>query len=213
MFTTRFTSAFLAALLAAAASLSAQDAPSSPPKEIDKAVHVFNEKKYDEALKILLEADKANPNDPFVLNFIGAVYSKKKDYPAALSWFQKALDTNPDFFPARFNVGEISFLEKKYAEAYDYFSKMLERDPKNELLLFKCFLCQLLLDQMEDAGKTLKRIKYPGDTPAWYYAQAAWEIKNGRRSKADDLLEAAKYVFNKQTELYTETLQDCGMIR
>lgn len=210
MSTIRLSGAFLAALLAVAP-LSAQDVP-SPPKIVDKAVRAFNDKKYDEALQILQEADKATPNDPFVLNFLGAVYSKKKDYPAALSWFQKSLAANPGFFPAQFNVGEISFLEKKYQEACDHFSRMLERDPKNELLLFKCFLCKLLLDQTDDAGKIMKRLKYPGDSPAWYYAQAAWEIKHGRRDKANDLLEAAKYVFDKHTELYTETLQDCGMI-
>lgn len=209
----RFAGALLAVLSAVSLPLKAQVPPPQSAGVVGKASRAFEEKKYDETLQLLQEADKITPNDPFVLNFMGAVYCKKKDYATALPWFEKSLAANPDYFPARFNIGEVSFLEKKYAEALGYFSQMLEKDPKNSLLLFKCFLCQILLDQTDDAAKTLKRIKYPGDSPAWYYAQAAWEIKHGRRNKADDLIAAAKYVYNKQGDLYNETLQDCELIR
>lgn len=178
-----------------------------------QAMTVFEEDKYDEALKLLIEADEKAPNEPFVLNFIGAVYSKKKDYAKADEYFKKALELQPDNFPARFNVGEIMFLQKKFTEAADYFEVMGTDYPKNELVRFKIFLCQLMLDKTDEAKRMLDKMKFPGETPAWYYSQAAWELKKKNGWKANDHRKAAELMFGKQTELYEESLKDSGLLK
>ncbi|MFA7344422.1 MAG: tetratricopeptide repeat protein [Terrimicrobiaceae bacterium] len=175
---------------------------------IQAALMDFDAKNYDAALEKLQAAEAKVPDDAFVQNLLGAAYTKKKDYATARKYFDKALEKQPDFFPAKFNLGEIFFLQRQYAEALDYFQKMQGRDRQNELLQFKIFLCQLQLGNKEDAANALKAIKYPGDTPAWYYGQAAWESKNGNKKKALEYVTGARYIFGPKTALFDETFED-----
>lgn len=178
---------------------------------IQGALEDFDSKSYDAALEKLQKLEKDLPGDAFVMNLLGAAYTKKKDYATARTYFDKVLVGQPDFFPARFNVGELLFLQRDYAGALEYFEKMRQTDARNELLMFKVFLCQLQLGDKDAAEKTMKAIKCPGDTPAWYYAQAAWESKNGDNKKAREYLTGAKYIFGKKTALFDETFDDLGI--
>ena len=85
---------------------------------------------------------------------------------------------------------------------------MQEKDSQNELLQFKVFLCHLQLGDKDQAAKALKAIKYPGDTPAWYYGRAAWSINNGDTKKAVEYVTGAQYIFGPKTALFDETFAD-----
>lgn len=203
------------ALLSGAVLIQAQNAKPDISREakekIQSALMDFDAKNYDAALKKLQELEVKLPDDAFVLNLLGAAYTKKKDYAEAAKYFEKALVQQPDFFPAKFNVGELLFLQRKYPEALDFFQKMQQKDSRNELLQFKVFLCQLQLGNKEAAAKALKGINYPGDTPAWYYAQAALESKNGNNKKALEYVTGAQYIFGPKTALFDETFEDLGI--
>jgi tetratricopeptide (TPR) repeat protein len=189
-----------------------QLSPPNNPREskdlIKAALADFDAKNYDAALSKLRAVNATMPEDAFVLNLLGAGYTKMKDYTEAQKYFGKALRNQPDFFPAKFNVGELLFLQRRYAEALKHFQQMLQRNSGNELLQFKVFLCQLLIGDDGRATETLKTIKYPGDTPAWYYAQAAWASKHGDNKKAIGYVAGAKYLFGSKTALFDETFED-----
>lgn len=204
----------LLAMSLACGSASAQISPADARRNgelLQSSLADFDSKKYDDALKKLTELNDRNPGDPFVLNLFGAAYTRKKDYAKAKKYFDQSLEKVPDFFPAKFNLGELMFLQRQYAEALEFFSKMLEKDPRNELLQFKVFLCLLQLGKKDEAQKALGRVKYPGDTPAWYYSQAAWESKQGNNKKAIEYLTGAKYIFGPKTALFDETFEDLGI--
>jgi len=171
----------------------------------------FDARRYDAALEKLLEVEKKFPGNPANLNLLGAAYTKKKDYAKAQTYFEETLAKEPKFFPALFNIGELLFLQRRYAESAAYFENMLNADPRNELLQFKVFLSQLQVGETEKAKKSLDRIKYPSDTPAWYYAQAAWESKRGDNKKAREYLTGARYIFGPKTALFDETFEDLGI--
>jgi len=177
---------------------------------VERALADFEKKKYAEALAKLQEAEKATPDDPFILNLIGAAYTKQKDYANAKTYFDKSLALNPDFFPARFNVGEILFLQKQYPQALGFFTDMLRQAPGNELLQFKVVLSLIMTDQVDDARKLANRMKFPGDGPAWYYAHAAVARKENQKSKASEYLAGARNFFPNQISLYNETFEDLG---
>ena len=199
----------LLAVLCTAWSARAQ-ADSPAQKLVNEALVDFEAKKFDDALKKLQEAETLDPKSAFVLNLIGAAYTKKQDYPAAKTYFEKSLDLSPGFFPSVFNLGELFFLQKQYAQALEYFANMLNRDPGNELLQFKVILCLLLTDQMEDAEKLLNRMRFPGDGPAWYYAQAAVAFKKGQKGKSREIQSTAQTLFPGKISLYDETFVDLG---
>jgi len=208
-------SLILGLLVASAAFIQAQTAPPNVSREakalIQSSLADFDAKNYDQALKKLQSVDKSMPGDPFVLNLLGAAYTKKKEYTTAQGYFEKALALQANFFPAKFNIGELFFLQRRYAEAKQYFEAMQQMDSRNELLQFKIFLCNLQLGDKDAAAAVLKTIKYPGDTPAWYYAQAAWESKGGNNKKALEYLTGAKYIFGPKTALFDETFEDLGI--
>lgn len=171
----------------------------------------FDAKKYDDAQSKLLDLEKKVPDDPFILNLLGAVDTKRKNFTAARGYFDRALEKQPDFFPAKFNLGELLFLERKYPEAADFFRQMLQNDPANELLQFKNFLCAYQVGDSDAAAKALKKIRFPGDTPAWYYAQAAWELKKGDKKKAREYVKTGQTIFGSKTALFDETFHDIGL--
>jgi tetratricopeptide (TPR) repeat protein len=196
------------AVLALAACQKAEEAQGDSLEA--RATAAFEKKNYDKALELLREAEKEKPGDPLILNMIGATYTKKQEFATAKEYFEKSLAANPSFFPAFFNVGELMFLQKQYPQALGHFTNMLGRAPGNELLQFKVVLCLLETDQQEDAAKLAKRIRVPGESPAWYYAQAAVLYKAGDRREAAKSIESARTLFGKGTALYDETFTDLG---
>lgn len=177
---------------------------------VDEAVADLQEKDFDAALRKLLEAEKSDPGSAVVLNLLGAAYTKKKDYATARSYFEKSLAHQPSFFPPAFNLGELLFLEGRYPQALDAFSRLLAADPDNELLQFKVVLCLMLADRDDEAEKLLRRMRFPGQGPAWYYAQAAFQMNEGHRRQARELLTCAQVIFPKETSLYDETFDNLG---
>lgn len=176
--------------------------------EISSAMEDFEAKKFDDALVKLNEVDKLKPNDPFTLNLLGAAYTKKKEYMTARSFFERSLDQDPGFFPARFNLGEVMFLQKQYPQALEYFRRMYGDNPGNELLQFKVILSLLMTEQIEDAQRMAERMRIPGDSPASYYAQAAVAYKKGDKAKSLEFIRNAHELFRDKTALYDETFGD-----
>lgn len=175
---------------------------------VEKALVDFNANKYDAALPLLQQADTLRPNTPFILNLLGAAYTKKKDFPRAKEQFDKALAADYSFFPAQFNLGEIFFLQKQYPSALDHFSRMLKNYPDNELLQFKVALTLLLTNHQADAEKLAAKMKFPGQEPAWYYTQAALAMIAKDKGLARKNIAAAEVMYAGKTSLYNETFQD-----
>jgi len=180
---------------------------------VDLAIAEIENKRYDRALDALADAQRLAPQDPFVINLAGAALTKKGQFAEARKQFDKALDLTPGYFPAKFNLGELLFLEKKYPEALAYFRAMLQADPTNELLQFKVFLCYLEMGSKDEAQNVLKSMRYPADSPAWHYAQAAWEIEAGNPGKAGDYIEGATFIYGKKTLMFQETFDDLGLTK
>jgi tetratricopeptide (TPR) repeat protein len=202
----------IAFLLAAGSSLLFAQTPDDVLREnIEGIIKEFNRKNYDEVIVRVDALDLDGDSAAFALNLKGAAYTRLKDFPKAREAFQAALDRSPGMFAATFNLGETLFLQKQYEEARDWFRGMLINDPRNELLQFKVFLSHLQLGDTEAAQKALNAMKFPGDSPAWYYANAAWEFSRGNKRRASDYLAGARFIFPEKTEIFDETFADLGL--
>lgn len=201
----------LAAATWAHAQISQPDEEMRAENALESILKDFDNEDYTSALAKLDDINSKRPNDPVVLNLIGSVYMRKKDYITAQSVFEKSLEIDPGFFPSQYNIGELLFLQKNYAAARDHFQAMRSSDFRHELLQFKVALCDILLDEDERAKKVMQAIKYPGDSPAWYYAHAAWENKRGNTTKAREYVRGAKYIFGPQCSLFDQTFHSLGL--
>jgi len=197
---------------AAVAQFSTPDAEEAKNMAIERVLADYEAQKYDEALERLLALKDRHPSDPLILNLMGSVYTKKQNYQKAEKAFRQALDLEPGFFPAAFNLGELLFLQQKYPLARQYYQTMRATDHRHELLQFKVALCDILSGETERAKKVMNAIKYPGDSPAWYYAHAALEHNQGTTAKAREYIRGAKFVYGpEKTALFDETFQTIGI--
>jgi predicted Zn-dependent protease len=204
--------ALILAAAAAHAQLSAPGSDEAAQAAVERVLADFEIKKYDDALAKLEELQKARPDDPLVLNLIGSVYIKKQNYQKAERHFREALQRQPGFFPANYNLGELLFLQEKYSAAREHFQNMRATDSRNELLQFKVALCDLQAGETDRARRVFNAIKYPGDSPAWYYGQAALANKEGNTAKAREYLRGAKFVYGpEKTALFDETFETLGI--
>ena len=204
--------AVLLSTSAALAQFSKPDAEEAKNIAVERVLADYGAQKYDEALARLEQLRDRHPGDPLVLNLMGSVYTKKQNYQKAEKAFRQALDLEPGFFPAAFNLGELLFLQERYELARQYYETMRATDHRHELLQFKVALCDILAGQTDRATKLINTIKYPGDSPAWYYAHAALEHQQGNTAKAREYIRGAKFVYGpEKTALFDETFQIIGI--
>lgn len=194
------------------AQVSSLDAETKKSMAIERVLADYGTQNYDKALEQLFELKDRYPSDPLILNLIGSVYTKKLNYQKAEKAFRQALDIEPGFFPAAYNLGELLFLQQKYALARQYYETMRATDHRHELLQFKVALCDIMAGETVRATKVMNTIKYPGDSPAWYYAHAALEHKQGNTAKAREYVRGAKFVYGpEKTALFDESFQLIGI--
>jgi tetratricopeptide (TPR) repeat protein len=181
---------------------------------ISRGIAAFEAEDYEQALVYLDEAFAVSPNSPFILNLRGAVYTKLKDYTAARKNFEAAISADAGFFPARFNLGELLFLEGQYEEALAYFELLNASYPRNELIHFKLIVLFAMTDRREDAARTLQRLRFPGETPSWYYSHAAFRALEGDKRDSRRYLRAAREIFpEEQRALYEESMEESNLLR
>jgi len=194
--------------------------PALPPptpevmKKMQEILDAYGHSKYDDALAKLAEVEKGRPNDVELLNLRGAIYVKQQKWAEATEEFNKVLQLNPKYFPARFNLGEVPNLQKKYPEARAIFQTLLAEDPRNELLQYKIYLTYLLEGNVTEAKTWLDKFDFTGNTPAYYYAQAAWSYSKKNVPEAESYIASAVQIFPVQSNnLFAEPLIDAGWLK
>ena len=150
--------------------------------------------------------------DIAVLNLRAAALTKTGKYEEAARIFGQILQAKADYFPAAFNAGEVQFLSGDREGALETFRRLRQRDPQNELLRFKVFLCQTALGRSEEAAKTAGAMQSSGSTPSWYYARAVIARSAGDESRAREHLQAARVLYGEdRCRLFDESLASAGL--
>src|SRR4029450_2817525 len=115
---------------------------------------------------------------------------------------------------------QVPFKKKDYAKARERFEGLLERTPggdKNqaaELMKFKIYMTLLLEGKESRAQAMMEQFQFTGDTPALYYAQAAWEFKHNNPEKAADWTASATKIYSSAlTRLCADAFYDVGWMQ
>lgn len=183
-------------------------------KKIVEAITAYKLKDYAKAEKLANEANAIQPDTLAGLNLLGAIKLDQGQVDEAAKLFEKTLEKDPAFYPAKFNLAEIPFQAKEYDKAREMFEKLLAENPSDELAQFKIFLSYLLQKNMGKARKTLESIPWPGDTPAYYFAHAAWEYAHDNVKDAEGWIQSASRIFSPSANaIYAETLEELGWLK
>jgi tetratricopeptide (TPR) repeat protein len=192
----------IACVLLAATAAAAEDpllnAPPDYVAAVREAVRAFTERDFDATLKAIDRAEVLAPPNPLTLNTRGAVLIEQKKFDAGVAWCRKALALDPKFYPARFNLCEVPLVQKRYAEARAMFKELLDENPKDELVRFRILLTWLLENNDFEAHRALDAIPFPGNTPAYYYGNAAWEFAHANPVEANKWVMRGNWVFRPE---------------
>ncbi len=186
----------------------------------EKAERAFQQRNFDEALRLLVLAGAAVPNDPAADNLRGEILMAQKRYDEAETVFRKALTADPKLREAQYNLAQIPFKKGEYAKARGRFEELFGETPgddKNQasqLIKFKIYLTLLLEGKEKEAQQLMDQFKFTGDTPALYYAHAAWEYQNQHPEQGNDWVHSARKIYSPALNVvFADSLYDLGWLQ
>lgn len=183
-------------------------------KAVGEVIRAFRTRNWPLTLELLDKADKIHPPSPVTLNTRGAMAIEQKNFAEGARLCQEALKLDPKFYPARFNLAEIELVQGHYPEARKMFEKFVRENPKDELARFRVFLTFLLEKNYDDARRAIDLIPFPGDTPAYYYANASWDFAHDRAAEAHKWLGRADWTFGaEKSQVFADSLYELGWIK
>ena len=186
----------------------------------EQSQQAFRQRDFATALKLVDEADKADPNQPATLNLRGEILMQQGQFDDAETAFKKAAKLDPKLRDAQYNLAQIPFKKKEYAKARDRFETLYKRIPggdKNqaaELIKFKIYMTLLMEGKESRAHSMMEEFQFTGDTPALYYAQAAWEYKHNNGQKAEDWTTSANKIYSPALNgVFADAFYDVGWLQ
>lgn len=188
--------------------------------KFEEAEQALQQRDLTAARKLIDEADAADPNQAPLLNLRGEILMEQKDFDGAENEFRKATKADPKFRDAQYNLAVVPFKKKDYTKARDRFEALFgsttgaDKDQAAQLIKFKIFLTLLLEGKDSRAQKMMEQFQFTGDTPALYYAQAAWEFKNNNGAKANDWVTSARKIYSPALNgVFSDAFYDLGWLQ
>ncbi|MEA3209752.1 MAG: hypothetical protein QOE70_2809 [Chthoniobacter sp.] len=189
------------------------DAPPAYLEALRNAVRNFNARDFPKTIEALDDAERIRPPSALTLNTRGASLIEMKQYDQGAALCRKAVELDPQFYPARFNLCEVLLVQKRYREARELFQKLLDENSGDELVRFRILLTWLLEKNDTQARRILDSIPFPGNTPAYYYGNAAWEFAHENAPEAQKWIMRGNWVFKPQiTVNFSQPFQEIGWI-
>lgn len=185
----------------------------------EKAERSFQQRDYEGALKSLALAEEGAPNNASSLNLRGEILMEQKKFDEAEANFHKALEADAKFREAQYNLAQIPFKKGEYGKSRDRFEALFAETPGGEknqaaqLIRYKIFMTLLLEGKDPAAQQLMDQFKFTGDTPALYYAQAAWEFKHGRAEEGNDWVTSARKIYSPALNIvFADSFYDLGWL-
>jgi tetratricopeptide (TPR) repeat protein len=188
--------------------------------KFEQAQQALRQRDLAAALKLVDEADQADPNQAATINLRGEILMQQEQFDQAEAAFKKAAKLDPKLREAQYNLAQIPFKKKEYAKARDRFETLYKRTPggdKNqaaELIKFKVYMTLLLEGKESRAHAMMDEFQFTGDTPALYYAQAAWEFQHNNAEKAADWTASANKIYSSAlNSVFADAFYDVGWMQ
>ena len=114
-----------------AGTTSAYHRTSTNEKRFAKAETAIDEKKYPEALDLLMQVLNDDGNDYEVWTELGTVYLMQRDLTKAESAYERSGEVNPSFFQSFFNLGKLRMSQKRFDAAIEPLEQSIKLRPNS----------------------------------------------------------------------------------
>ena len=100
---------------------------------MQEGLEAYKNGEYDKALKLFIDAQLDNPDDPRILYNIGNAYYKVEDFDSAISNFEEVLKSEDKTLreKALYNLGNANYRKGKYEDAVKNYQEAIKTDPKD----------------------------------------------------------------------------------
>jgi tetratricopeptide (TPR) repeat protein len=195
----------------------AQEPPHPASGTLEVAKREARNGKFTEALAALDEIDKARKPTAESLDLRGCIFLEQEKFDDATKAFNAAHAADSALFLPRLHLGDVIFHQQKFENAgavYERLDRQTNILISAERLRYGILLARL--GARDEAGSQLAfaRIKFPTETPTYYYAQAAWQFAHGRNGDAKKWLNTADQIFDAaSTAWFARPLYDLGWVK
>ncbi|CAN5238128.1 hypothetical protein BH20VER2_BH20VER2_03050 [soil metagenome] len=184
---------------------------------LDAARRELQQGHLEEALAAIDQAEKSGSATTSSHDLRGLILLEQGKPEEALASFRAAQKAEPDAFLPRLHIGDALLRAKKWEEARAEYIEVIRSTnilKHNERLRFGILMTHLGAQDTAGAKEAYDRIKFPTESPAYYYAQAAWSYANGEKREGDKWLRTADDMFDEQkTAWFARPLHDFGWIK
>lgn len=186
----------------------------------ERAERSFEQRDFGSALKFLDLVDEGTPNQAPSYNLRGEVFMEEQKFDQAEEQFRKAFDADPKFREAQYNLAQIPFKKKDYAKSRERLEALFGETPGGDqnqaaqLIKYKIYMTLLLEGHDAEAQHMMEQFKFTGDTPALYYAQAAWSFKHGNADQGNDWISSARKIYSPALNIvFADSFYDLGWLQ
>lgn len=160
-----------------------------------------------------------NPN---VWNLRASVRIAQQQYEEAVPFLEKVRDISPDDLVVCLNYSLLHLGAGRYQDAIDEVDVLLDELKYKEQmqglyhsLLFRKFLCLLMLDKEDEARALVRDISPMVPAPLYYYCQSVFAVVDGNRTLALREMSTADKIYSQDAYLntYKQNIKFSGILK
>jgi tetratricopeptide (TPR) repeat protein len=184
---------------------------------LEEARREFQSGQVDAALAALDRASKEEAGTARGLDLRGSIYLEQGKLEEAIKAFRAASEVEPTLSAPHLHLADAFLRQKNWQEArssYETVNKGTNILILSERLRYGILLSCLGAKDEAAAQTALDRLVFPTETPAFYYAQAAWAFAHGNGNAAAKWIRTADGIFDaKKAAWFARPLYELGWIK
>ena len=187
--------------------------------DLARAERAYRRRDLEGAWQLLDQVDATSPNQAVTYNLRGEILLDQGKTDEAETALRNALAADPQLLAARYNLARVPFAKKDYATARKELEALLgaisggKEKQRERLIRYQIFLTLLLEGHEGVAQKAMDEFKMMDDSPALYYAQAAWAFQHGNPKQGNNWVANASNLYSAElNRAFAAPFSDLGWV-
>jgi tetratricopeptide (TPR) repeat protein len=187
--------------------------------DLARAERAYRRRDLEGAWQLLDQVDATAPNQAVTDNLRGEILLEQGKIDEAETALRKASAADPQLLAARYNLARVPFANKDYETARKELEALLgavsgsKEEQREQLIRYQIFLTLLLEGRESAAQKAMDEFKMMDDSPALYYAQAAWAFQHGNPNQGKNWVANASNLYSAElNRAFAAPFSDLGWV-